>query len=105
MRTIHKEPVDPARVRELPHQFGAVDRKLIYDGVIRTLTPLEGILYLLLICVADPEGLSYYSERRLAEMLNVDRSMVVAARDALVRKDLILYRAPIYQLLTLPVRP
>lgn len=102
MHGLLKEPVDPARIRNMPRQFGAVDRNLVYGGVIRGLKPLEIALYLVLVCVGDPEGLSYYSDRRLGELLDVPCCMIVAARDGLIRRGLLLYNYPIYQLLEMP---
>lgn len=102
MHGLLKVPIDPTRIRNLPRQFGALDRNLVYRGVIRGLTPLDIALYLVLVCVGDPEGLSYYSDRRLSELLDVPCSMIVAARDGLIRRGLLLYRYPIYQLLAVP---
>ena len=102
MQGLVKHPVDPTRIRRVPRQFGAVDRNLVYRGLIRGLSPLELALYLVLICVGDLQGLSYYSDRRLAELLDTSPSMIVAARDGLVRRGLLLYSRPIYQLLEVP---
>jgi len=102
MHGLTKHPVDSVRIRRLPRQFGAVDRNLIYRGLIRELSPLEISLYLVLICVGDAQGLSYYSDQRLGELLEAPPSMIAAARDGLIRRKLLLYRRPIYQLLDLP---
>lgn len=102
MPALVKLPVDPQRIRRLPRQFGAVDRNLIYGGHIRHLSPMEIGLYVVLICVADAQGLSYYSDRRLAEVLDASAAAIAAARDGLLRHGLILYRRPMYQLTELP---
>lgn len=102
MQPLTKLPVDPNKVRRVPRQFGAVDRNLVYRGLIAQLSTPEAALYLLLVCVADPQGLSYYSDRRLSELLGLSKDLVVAARDGLIRKRLILYQRPFYQLLDLP---
>lgn len=102
MQPLHKLPVDPHRVRRVPRQFGAVDRNLVYRGLIQGLSPLELALYLLLICVGDPQGLSYYSDRRLGELLATPPALIAAARDGLIRHGLLLFRQPMYQLLDLP---
>jgi hypothetical protein len=102
MRGLVKHPVDRARIRRMPRQFGAVDRNLVYRGLIRGLSPLEISLYLVLVCVGDLQGLSYYSDRRLGELLDAPCGMIAAARDELVRRRLVLYSHPIYQLLEVP---
>ena len=105
MHGLCKVPVDPDRIRRVPRQFGAVDRNLVYHGHIRRLSPAEAALYLLLLCVSDPQGLSYYSERRLGELLNLDPEPLKHARHGLVQKGLILHHPPFYQLLDLPPTP
>ena len=62
-------------------------------------------LYVFLVCVADTQGLSYYSDRRIAELLNLRPSEVISARELLLYKGLLLYQRPIYQVLDLPERP
>jgi hypothetical protein len=86
----------------MPPQFGPVDRNLVYGGHIRELSPPEAALYLVLICVSDAQGLSYYSDRRLSELLGIPKPLVAAARDGLIHNGLVLYRRPIYQLLEVP---
>lgn len=102
MRGVHKEPVDASRIRHMPRQFGAVDRAFIFDEHIGKLSPKETALYTLLICVSDPQGLSYYSDRKLAELLGLNTEEVIQSRLGLIRNRLILYQHPFYQLLDLP---
>ena len=97
-----KQPVDPLRVRTLPEQFGAVDRRLVYQQHIRRMSTEQIALYLFLQCVSDPEGLSFYSDERICAELHVTLDGLGEARDALVRGGFLLYRRPIYQLLNLP---
>ena len=54
-RKIIKHPVDPQRLRSMPAQFGAVDRRLVYQKHIRQMSTEEIALYLFLQCVSDPE--------------------------------------------------
>ena len=97
-----KQPVDEQRIRRMPRQFGAVDRELVYRGIIRKLSIEEMALYLILVCVSDVEGLSYYSDQRLATLLGIDTGLVKRARAGLLAKGMILYKPPLYQLLNLP---
>ena len=99
---IVKEPVDSERVRTMPAQFGAVDRRLVYQKHIRRMSAEQIALYLFLQCVSDAEGLSFYSDERVCEELPFTLNGLWQARDALVQGGFLLYRRPIYQLLNLP---
>ena len=105
MHGLVKRPVDPVRIRRMPRQFGAIDRNLIYRNHVRRLGPAELALYALLVCVSDLEGLSYYSDRRLCELLHLEQEPLARARGVLINANLILYQPPIYQLLDLPEVP
>jgi len=100
--TIIKQPVDPQRVCTLPAQFGAVDRRLVYQKHIRRMSTEQIALYVFLQCVSDAQGLSFYSDERVCEELRFPLSELRQAREALVHGGFLLYRRPIYQLLNLP---
>ena len=102
MHGLLKRPVDPARIRPMPPQFGPVDRNLVYGGHIRELSPPEAALYLVLICVSDAQGLSFYSEGRICQELSLSLNGLWQAREGLIDRGLLLYRRPIYQLLEVP---
>ena len=72
--TITKHPVDPQRVRTMPAQFGAVDRQLVYQKHIRRMSAEQIALYVFLQCVSDVQGLSFYSDERVCEELNLSHS-------------------------------
>ena len=99
---ITKQPVDPERVRTMPSQFGAVDRRLVYQKHIRRMSTAQIALYLFLQCVSDAEGLSFYSDERICEELHFSLNGLWKAREALVAAGFLLYRRPMYQLLNLP---
>ena len=100
--TIIKQPVDPQRVRTMPAQFGAVDRRLVYQKHIRRMSVEQIALYVFLQCVSDAQGLSFYSDERVCEELHFSLNGLWTARDALIDGGFLLYRRPIYQLLNLP---
>ncbi|MFZ4397736.1 MAG: hypothetical protein ACOYOU_19165 [Kiritimatiellia bacterium] len=97
-----KEVVVEERVRRVPKQFSWIDHRLVRDGFCRRCRPEELALYLALVTVGDAEGLSYYGERSLARLITVAEPAVAAARDGLIRADLVAFRHPIYQVLELP---
>jgi hypothetical protein len=99
---INKQPVDPQRVRTMPAQFGAVDRRLVYQKHIRHMSAEQIVLYVFLQCVSDAQGLSFYSDERVCEELRLSRGALWEAREALVQDAFLLYHRPIYQLLNLP---
>jgi hypothetical protein len=58
-------------------------------------------LYLLLVTVADAEGLSYYSDETVCTLLNMEETTLCRARRDLCRHGLIAYQRPLYQVLSL----
>jgi len=99
---INKSPVDPVRVRTMPKQFCAIDRRLVYQKHIRAMSIEQIALYVFLECVSDAEGLSFYSDARICEYLSFSISGLQRAREGLVQDRFLLYGQPIYQLLNLP---
>ena len=61
----------------------------------------EEPLYLLLVTVGDAEGLSYYSDTKVAQLTSMDERELHQARRELVDAGLIAYRKPLYQVLSL----
>ena len=97
-----KAVVVEERVRRVPKQFSWVDHRLVRDGFCRRCRPEDLALYLMLVTVGDAEGLSYYSDRSVARLINVAEPAVAAAREGLIRADLVAFRHPVYQVLELP---
>ena len=58
-------------------------------------------LYLLLVTVADSQGLSYYSDKTAARLLGITQAQLHQARLGLLQAGLIAYQAPLYQVLSL----
>ena len=58
-------------------------------------------MYLFLLTAADAQGLSYYSDASLGRLLRLDALQLSAARQRLIQADLIAYRKPLYQVLSL----
>lgn len=101
-----KHPIDPARMRKLPPRgFGWIDHRFLRDGHLANASVEALALYLLLACASDAQGLSYYSDVRTAQLLGLESAAVVCARRELICLRLILYRAPVYQLLSLEESP
>jgi hypothetical protein len=97
-----KKPVDPQRVRTMPAQFGAVDRRLVYQKHIRAMSAEQIALFVFLECVSDAQGLSFYSDERICGELHFSLDGLWKAREGLVHAGFLLYCRPMYQLLNLP---
>ena len=89
------------RRRKVPAQFSWVDQRLVRDRHICRCGPEALALYLLLVTVADAEGLSYYADGTAAGLLSMDERRLRMVRRELVDAGLIAYQKPIYQVLSL----
>jgi hypothetical protein len=64
---------------------------------------LEKLFYFVLIAVSNRDGVSFHSENRLAEILDIRHAHELGgARDELIDRDLIAFEQGIYQVLDLP---
>lgn len=67
---------------------------------------MEKLLYLVLVAVSNQDGVSFYSDERLGEFLDIRHAHeLTSARDELVVRDLIAFKEGIYQVLDLPPGP
>jgi hypothetical protein len=97
-----KRLLDPRRMRKAPPRgFGWVDHRLLRDGYIGRCSPQALALYVLLVCASDAQGLSYYSDPRIAQLLTLQPATLSQARRELIGLGLIAYEKPLYQLLSL----
>ena len=96
-----KHLIYPEKVRRVPKQFSWVDHRLVRDHIIEQCSHPALALYLFLVTVGDQQGLSYYSDRSLSARLSMDSTVLVRARNELIRAKLIAYRKPLYQILSL----
>lgn len=99
---ISKEILVPSRVRRLPKSdWSWLDRRFLRQYA----TGLSGdavFLYLFLAAVGDKHGLSFYSDTSLALKLRTSEQSIAKARGELLMLDLIAYRNPLVQVLSLP---
>lgn len=89
------------RLRRVPPQFSWIDQRLIRERHIECCNAQALALYLVLVTVADAQGVSYYGEASLARLLSMPTASVLQARADLIRLDLIAYERPLYQVLSL----
>lgn len=99
---MQKKILRPDRLRQVPAQFSWIDQRLVRDNFLRHGGPDAWALYLVLITVADAQGLSYYSDATLSRLLKVEPLSLARARQQLIAGDLLAYHKPLYQVLALP---
>lgn len=102
---INKHLLRPQRLRHIPPSFSWVDHRLVRHDYLARADHHAWTLYLFLVTVADAQGLSFYSDAGLCRRLATDQVTLWAARQQLVQADLIAYRKPLYQVLSLPEDP
>jgi hypothetical protein len=93
------------RLRKVPPQFSWVDQRLVRQRYLQGCDHPALALYLVLVTVADAEGLSYYSDASLERMLRLDHAGLNAARAQLCQRGLVAYQKPLYQVLALEDPP
>ncbi len=99
---IHKQILVPDRVRRPPTAgWSWIDRRFVREHASR-LSHEAILLYFFLAAVSDKDGLSYYGDASIAVRLRMSEAVVVRTRDELVAADLVAYRAPLVQVLSLP---
>jgi len=98
---IKKRVLCAERLRKVPPQFSWVDQRLVRQRYIERCDHAALALYLVLVIVADAEGLSYYSDASLERMLRLDHAGLSAARSQLTQAGLVVYQKPLYQVLAL----
>ena len=96
------KPLVPGRVRAVEHPFGWVPFRLLSSGILAELSAEASLLYFFLALVADPNGLSYWGDERMAQRLGLSQGLLQQARQELVQRDLVAHGGLLYQVLSLP---
>ena len=97
-----RKPILPDRVRAIPQSFSWIDRDLLHRRFIHAFSHEESLLYFFLVLVAGPEGTSFWSHQRIGEILKLTESQGLEALRGLIKKDLVAFRYPTFQVLSLP---
>ncbi len=95
----------PDRVRKIEGSFSWIDHRFVTEGFLPDLSMIEILLYLFLVAVSDRHGLSFYHDDRIVSLLKIDLPALGRARDGLVKRSLVAYDSPLYQVLSLPPKP
>ena len=103
MPKLRPQPPRPDRRRSIRGSFSWIDHRFLREGFDEGLTRLEKLLYFVLVAVSNQDGVSFYSDARLAELLDIRfLHELEAARNELVARDMVAYVGGIYQVLDLP---
>ena len=100
-----KTPLCPERIRNITGSFAFIEHRFLRQGFFSSLSHPELVLYVFLILAADRNGLSYYSFDRICALLKLSTDAYIAARNALIQKDLIAFDGFFFQVLSLPDKP
>lgn len=100
------QPLQPDRIRTISGSFSWIDHRFFRLSFDQGLTRLEKLLYLVLVAVSNRDGVSFYSDERLEELLEIRHNHeLTGARDELVARDLIAFKDGVYQVLEFPAAP
>jgi len=102
---IPKKILNPDRIRHIDGGFSFIPHRFLTDGFLETLSWQELLLYIFLVLAADRYGLSFYSDGRICLLLHLTVEQYTAARDGLIKKDLIAFEGRIFQVLSLSSGP
>lgn len=96
----------PDRARAIERPFAWVPFRLLRSGLLGEIgTPQAKLLYLFLCLVADRDGVSFWGDRRISELLCLESLLLELARAHLCSLDLIAFENGVTQVLSLPSRP
>lgn len=93
------------RIRQTHNSFGFIPHRFLRDGFLTSLNSIEAYCYLFYVLAADRYGVSYYSDRRICDLLGFSGAEYRNIRDSLIHKDLICFESPVCQVLELPSQP
>jgi len=102
---IKKRILDKRRIRRIDGGFAFIPHRFLADGFLSALTPRQQQLYFFLVLAADRHGLSFYGYDAICNLLQMSLDHYVAARDGLIKKELIQFDGMIFQVLDLPQAP
>ena len=106
MMSKRPQPPQPDRIRSICSSFSWIDHRFFREGFDQGLSRMEKLLYLVLVAVSNRDGVSFYSNERLGELLEIrHRHELTGARDELAARDLIAFKDGVYQVLALPTGP
>jgi len=99
-------PIRPERLRSTATgSFAFLPHRFLRDGFFASLRADELRLYLFLVLASDRRGMSFYHYDSICSLLEYPLEAYIAARNALIAKDLIAFDGSRFQVLSLPDAP
>lgn len=92
----------PDRLRAIERPFGWLPCRLLSGGWIEAMSRPAKLLYPLLAMASDRQGLSFYGDARIEQLLAMQAHELAQAREELTDADLLAFDGRTYQLLPLP---
>jgi hypothetical protein len=102
---MNHSPIRPDRVRRIQRGFAPIENRFLHEGFFVSLEQLERSLYFFLVLAGDRNGISFYGYDKICSTLAVSTDEYIAARNALIDRDLIAFDGSCFQVLSLPARP
>ena len=102
---IKKRILKPERIRRIQGGFGFIEHRFLTEGFLQVLSRPEQLLYFFLVLVSDRHGLSFYSYDSICNLVGLDLSEYLEARDSLIKRDLVCFSDGLFQVLSLPDMP
>ena len=99
---IKKRILNAQRIRRIDGGFSFIPHRFLTDGFVSALDPSQLLLYLFLVIAGDRNGISFYSYDSICSVLQMSVEDYIAARNALMEKDLIAFDGTLFQVLELP---
>ena len=93
------------RIRQTHNGFGFIPHRFLREGFLSSLSSTESYLYLFYVLAADRYGVSFYSDRRIGDLLGLTAPQLRHTRDSLIHQNLICCEDPVCQVLELPRQP
>ena len=83
------QPPRPDRRRSIRGSFSWIDHRFLRERFDEGLTRLEKLLYFVLVAISNQDGVSFYSDARLSELIDIRFPHELdGARNELVARDL-----------------
>jgi len=102
---ISKQPIVPERIRHISGSFSWIDHCILTNGFLNAMTRHEILLYFFLVLVGDKNGVSFYSYDQICQLLKLEVTDYMEARDRLIQRSLLAYQQGRFQVLELPQQP
>lgn len=102
---MNRRAIRTDRVRNVRSGFAAIENRFLHEGFFASLNHVERSLYLFLVLAGDRQGVSYYSYDRICSILQITLDRFIAARRALIDRDLLATDGTRVQILSLPAHP